>query len=382
MALPPRFTGLALAAMTLAGGLISIPAAQAQDMVDFMWGGGEEYGGGRSVVSFSQKYKPGQIIVSFSDRRLYLITKPGQAITYPIAVPKADARWQGVTFVSNKRVNPSWTPTPEMISKNPRLPRWVPGGHPMNPLGIRALYLGSSAYRIHGTDAPWTIGQAASAGCIRMTNKDVLDLYPRIPVGTRVTVTWERFKTGSGRYSSSDYDYSNRSAAAYNSQSSNEEDYSAADVADTPAPTPAPRQAARSNGAAPDGSLSSLFFWDDAPAARKTAAPAAAQKAPVAKAPTRTAAVADEGVDATVEMDEPAVAPTPAKKSASTATPAKKKAESKAPAAPYANVSDPVKTRSPAAADPVSSKTVVAATKAAASSTDTAALQKSTEQSQ
>ena len=146
-------------------------------------------------MSFDPKYKPNQIIVSFSDRRLYLITKPGEAITYPVAVPTGEARWQGVTFVSNKRVNPPWTPTPEMVRNNPRLPRWVPGGHPMNPLGIRAMYLGSSAYRIHGTDAPWTIGQAVSHGCIRMTNQDVLDLYPRVPVGMRVTVTWQHFST-------------------------------------------------------------------------------------------------------------------------------------------------------------------------------------------
>ncbi len=83
-----------------------------------------------------------------------------------------------------------------MLKENPRLPSWVPGGHPMNPLGVRALYLGSSTYRIHGTDAPWTIGQAVSKGCIRMFNEDVLDLYPRVPVGTKVLVTWDKFKTG------------------------------------------------------------------------------------------------------------------------------------------------------------------------------------------
>jgi hypothetical protein len=82
-----------------------------------------------------------------------------------------------------------------MRRENPRLPTWVPGGHPMNPLGVRAMYLGSSTYRIHGTDAPWTIGQAVSKGCIRMYNEDVLDLYPRIPVGTPVLVTWQRYKT-------------------------------------------------------------------------------------------------------------------------------------------------------------------------------------------
>ena len=81
-----------------------------------------------------------------------------------------------------------------MIAENPRLPSFVPGGHPMNPLGVRALYLGASSYRIHGTDAPWTIGSAVSKGCIRMYNEDVLDLYPRIPLGTKVTVTWQRFQ--------------------------------------------------------------------------------------------------------------------------------------------------------------------------------------------
>lgn len=186
------FAALAVTAMSV---FATPTTAKAETLVDFLWGGGDDYGGGRHDVSFDKSYKPGQIIVSFADRRLYYINKPGQAMSYPVAVPKGDARWQGKTFVSNKRVNPSWTPTPEMVKNNPRLPRWVPGGHPMNPLGIRALYLGSSAYRIHGTDAPWTIGQAVSHGCIRMTNEDVTDLYPRIPVGTQVTVTWQRFTT-------------------------------------------------------------------------------------------------------------------------------------------------------------------------------------------
>lgn len=170
-------------------------AANAQDLIDFLWGGGEEWGGGRQTVRFDPQYRAGQIIVSFGDRRVYLIEKAGLALSYPIAVPREQSRWQGKTTVTAKRENPSWTPTPEMIRENPKLPSWVPGGHPMNPLGVRALYLGSSTYRIHGTDAPWTIGQAVSKGCIRMYNEDVLDLYPRVPVGTRVTVTWERFKT-------------------------------------------------------------------------------------------------------------------------------------------------------------------------------------------
>ena len=176
--------------------LLAAPtAASAQGLIDLLWGGSTEWGGGRQTVSFSPRYTPGQIIVSFGDRRLYHIQRKGQATSYPIAVPRQQSRWQGTTTVTNKRVNPSWRPTGEMLRENPRLPRWVPGGHPMNPLGVRALYLGSSTYRIHGTDAPWTIGKAVSKGCIRMYNADVLDLYPRVKVGTRVTVTWQRFNT-------------------------------------------------------------------------------------------------------------------------------------------------------------------------------------------
>jgi len=179
------------ALIALAALAFSAPGVMAQDNY---WGGSAAYGGDRQTVSFPKRFSPGQIIVSFGDRRLYLIKRRGQAISYPIAVPREDARWQGTTHVSMKRKNPDWRPTPNMLRKNPRLPSWVPGGHPMNPLGVRALYLGSSAYRIHGTDAPWTIGTAASSGCIRMYNEDVLDLYPRVNVGTTVRVTWERFK--------------------------------------------------------------------------------------------------------------------------------------------------------------------------------------------
>lgn len=162
------------------------------------WSGGSRIGGsGRRAVRFTPQFQSGEIVVSFGDRRLYYVTKPGEAISYPIAVPREDDRWQGVTTVSDKKHNPTWTPTATMIAENPRLPRWVPGGHPMNPLGVRALYLGDSTYRIHGTDAPWTIGTAISKGCIRMYNEDVLDLYPRAPVGGKVTVTWQRFNNSS-----------------------------------------------------------------------------------------------------------------------------------------------------------------------------------------
>ena len=95
--------------------------------------------------------------------------------------------------ISQKRVNPRWIPTPEMRAENPDLPDYVPGGDARNPLGNRALYLGTSLYRIHGTDAPWTIGQPVSKGCIRMYNRDVADLYERVGVGTKVTATWKSY---------------------------------------------------------------------------------------------------------------------------------------------------------------------------------------------
>lgn len=190
------FVAAAVAVAALAGSPgVAHAQAGSGGLADLLWGGEPEFGGGRQTVTFNPEYKAGQIIVSFGDRRLYLVTKPGQALSYPIAIPREQSRWEGRTTVSSKRENPDWRPTPTMLQENPRLPSWVPGGHPMNPLGVRALYLGSSLYRIHGTDAPWTIGQAVSKGCIRMFNEDVLDLYPRVPTGTTVTVTWERFKT-------------------------------------------------------------------------------------------------------------------------------------------------------------------------------------------
>lgn len=177
-----------VAALSLALSATGSASASAQDFFDFLWSGGSQ-----TSVAFSPKYQPGQIIVSFGDRKLYHIYARGEAVSYPIAVPRKQSRWSGVTHVSRKKVNPGWTPTPEMRRENPKLPTHVPGGHPLNPLGKRALYLGSSLYRIHGTDAPWTIGSAVSKGCIRMYNEDVAHLYSRVKVGTKVTVTWKKF---------------------------------------------------------------------------------------------------------------------------------------------------------------------------------------------
>lgn len=174
------------------GGLVagsSAPKAQS------LWGGGPNSVDDKSTVSFPKKYRPGQIVVSFGDRRLYHIVSSGRAISYPIAVPRKQSRWQGVLRVSQKRVKPRWTPTPRMRKENPKLPAFVPGGHKRNPLGVRALYLGSTLYRIHGTDAPWSIGKNVSKGCVRMHNAHVVELYKHIKVGTKVTATWNKFKS-------------------------------------------------------------------------------------------------------------------------------------------------------------------------------------------
>jgi lipoprotein-anchoring transpeptidase ErfK/SrfK len=173
--------------------LSSQAPVKAQDFFEELFGGIISGASGRQVVSFSKRYAPGQIIVSFGDRRLYHIRKRGMAVSYPIAVPRPQSRWAGTQRVSRKVVNPGWTPTPAMRQENPNLPPHVPGGHPRNPLGVRALYLGSTLYRIHGTDAPWTIGKNVSKGCIRMHNEHVIELYRNTRVGTPVLATWKRF---------------------------------------------------------------------------------------------------------------------------------------------------------------------------------------------
>lgn len=177
--------GLVALAVMLAASTLAPVSASAQGFFGQIFGGG----GGRSEVAFPHKYGRGTIIVSFSDRRLYKVLGNGRAISYPIGVPSGKARWQGTLHVSRKAVNPGWTPTASMRRENPSLPAHVPGGHPRNPLGVRALYLGSTLYRIHGTDAPWTVGQNVTHGCIRMHNSDVIDLYNRTGVGTRVIAT-------------------------------------------------------------------------------------------------------------------------------------------------------------------------------------------------
>ncbi|GHE72820.1 hypothetical protein GCM10019059_35500 [Camelimonas fluminis] len=131
--------------------------------------------------------EPGEIIVSSSERRLYLITAPGEAIQYVVAVGRKGYTWRGTETITRKARWPDWRPPAEMRARRPGLPAHVPGG-PENPLGARALYLGSTLIRIHGSNEPGTVGHAVSSGCIRMTNDDIIDLYERVQVGTRVTV--------------------------------------------------------------------------------------------------------------------------------------------------------------------------------------------------
>ena len=178
--------------------LISLGAAPpvAAQMFSFGPSGGNSVYD-RYVVPFSRRYAPRQIIVSFGDRRLYYIFRRGRAISYPIAVPRAQDRWQGTLRITKKRVNPPWTPTQSMLRENPSLPKHVPGGHPRNPLGVRALYLGNTLYRIHGTDAPWSIGTNVSKGCVRMHNAHVDELYRKVRVGTKVTAPWRRYRPSS-----------------------------------------------------------------------------------------------------------------------------------------------------------------------------------------
>ncbi len=144
-----------------------------------------------TVVDYGRSHKVGTIIIDTNERYLYLVLKGGKARRYGVGVGKPGFEWAGTHNVTLKRHWPDWRPPAEMIARERKkgnvLPAHMPGG-PANPLGARALYLGSTLYRIHGTNAPWTIGGAVSSGCIRMRNEDVVDLYERVPVGTRVIV--------------------------------------------------------------------------------------------------------------------------------------------------------------------------------------------------
>jgi lipoprotein-anchoring transpeptidase ErfK/SrfK len=190
---------ISIAAAILATGLLSTPAvagpaaanqtrtaivpasAPAQD-------GAVETGFKRGkVVSFNTQAEAGSIIVSTKENRLYFVLGGGKAIMYPVATAKRGFEWKGTHQVSAKSKWPSWSPPATMRARHPELPSFMAGG-PDNPLGARAIYLGSSIYRIHGTNAPDSIGKAASSGCIRMLNQDVTELYAHVKIGATVIV--------------------------------------------------------------------------------------------------------------------------------------------------------------------------------------------------
>jgi len=141
----------------------------------------------KSTVNFETTEKPGSIVIVTKERRLYYVLGDGKAIRYGIGVGRPGFTWSGVRTVTEKKEWPGWTPPAQMLKRRPDLPRYMPGGED-NPLGARAMYLGSTLYRIHGSNEPETIGQAVSSGCFRLTNEDVKDLYERVKVGARVVI--------------------------------------------------------------------------------------------------------------------------------------------------------------------------------------------------
>jgi lipoprotein-anchoring transpeptidase ErfK/SrfK len=189
--------GSTLWSLLLAGLLAGAGVAAADDNDARNYFGirsGSIFGGGggsgpipRTTVNFSGNYAPGTIFIDTAERRLYLVLAGGQALRYGIGVGRDGFRWGGTHRISAKKEWPSWTPPVQMIARRPDLPRHMEGGID-NPLGARAMYLGSTLYRIHGSNEPETIGQAVSSGCFRMTNDDVTDLYNRVSIGATVVV--------------------------------------------------------------------------------------------------------------------------------------------------------------------------------------------------
>jgi lipoprotein-anchoring transpeptidase ErfK/SrfK len=150
---------------------------------------------GRKTVTYLTGERPGTIIVKTRERALYYVLGGGKAVRYGVAVGKEGFSWSGTARVGSKKVNPRWTPPPEMIARTPKYAKWaggMPGGIPENPLGVRAIYLfnrrGDTGFRIHGTNAPSSIGTAASSGCIRMLNHEVIELYGKVRIGAKVVV--------------------------------------------------------------------------------------------------------------------------------------------------------------------------------------------------
>jgi lipoprotein-anchoring transpeptidase ErfK/SrfK len=192
-----RLTSLACAAALAAAALSAVPAAAYE--IDILTGKplvvDGSAGGSRAMVNpipreevaYAGRGAPGSIIVNTTERRLYYILGNGKAIRYGVGVGRPGFTWGGSNRISRKAEWPDWTPPPQMLKRRPDLPRHMKGGED-NPLGARALYLGATLFRIHGSNEPETIGQAVSSGCFRMVNEDVIDLYNRVKVGAQVTV--------------------------------------------------------------------------------------------------------------------------------------------------------------------------------------------------
>ena len=185
-----------IAGIIAAGALLALTATSHAQSDDERFTGGAPRSGlfstygspiAKTMVGFAANYSPGTIVINTTERRLYYVTGNGAAIRYGIGVGRIGFSWAGTTAVSAKKEWPDWTPPAQMLARRPDLPRHMKGGID-NPLGARAMYLGSSLYRIHGSNEPETIGQAVSSGCFRMTNDDVVDLYNRVNVGTKVIV--------------------------------------------------------------------------------------------------------------------------------------------------------------------------------------------------
>ncbi|MCR4522352.1 MULTISPECIES: L,D-transpeptidase [Bosea] len=164
---------VALAIIALSAASAAAPPVQAREIVGMRDG----------------RFDPGTIVIRTGERKLYFVTAPGEAIRYTVAVGKAGKQWRGVKYVEELQVDPAWSPPAEVRRDNPRLPDVIPGGSPRNPMGARVIGLGPTGqYAIHGTNMPNTIGTAASYGCFRMHNQDVIDLYARVRMGTPVVV--------------------------------------------------------------------------------------------------------------------------------------------------------------------------------------------------
>jgi len=180
-------------------GCVNLAQAQSDERLEMLRGGASKKGIynafgldgtglGRTTVSYQTKYARGTIVIDTAKRELYLIEGNGSALRYGIGVGRTGFQWKGTHKITAKKENPDWTPPPEMIARQPDVPRHMKGGDPENPLGTHAMYLGSTLYRIHGSPDADSVGEAESSGCFRMRNTDVADLYERVRVGTTVVV--------------------------------------------------------------------------------------------------------------------------------------------------------------------------------------------------